>query len=119
MCGVSAGEKTIHGIYMFAKIKEKWLKGEAGLELPDGLPSYDTIRCTLGIINPKAFQKLFIKWVEENLKRPEGGYVSIDGKTLRGSGTETEAPLHLLHAYSHEPVIVLGQKGANRKKSMK
>ena len=35
MCGVSAGESAIHGIYAFSEIKEK----KVGLKLPNGLPS--------------------------------------------------------------------------------
>lgn len=111
MCGVSAGEMTVHGIYTFSKIKENWLKKATNLKFPNGLPSYDTIRRTLGIINPKQFHSLFIRWIENELGCPVGSYVSFDGKTVRGSGNEELgiAPLHLLHAYSHELGIVLGQ----------
>ncbi|WP_024467922.1 transposase family protein, partial [Treponema pedis] len=42
MCGVSAGEMSIYGIREFARLKESWLKKEVGLQLPNGLPSYDT-----------------------------------------------------------------------------
>ena len=112
MCGVSAGESTIHGIYAFSEIKENWLREKVGLKLPNGLPSYDTIRRTLGIIDPKIFQQLFIKWIEEKLELKSGSYISIDGKTVRGSGNEEKniSPIHLLHAYSHELGIVIGQK---------
>lgn len=118
MCGVSAGELTIHGIYAFSTIKEKWLKEKVGLKLPNGLPSYDTIRRTLGIIDPKIFQSLFIKWIETKLELKKGTYISIDGKTLRGSGNEEKEipPLHLLHAYSHELGIVIGQKECKTEK---
>ncbi|MBR1871022.1 MAG: transposase family protein, partial [Kiritimatiellae bacterium] len=34
MCGVSAGERSIHGICAFARIKETWLRNEIGLKLP-------------------------------------------------------------------------------------
>lgn len=30
MCGVRAGELTIHGIYAFSTIKESWLKQNGG-----------------------------------------------------------------------------------------
>lgn len=39
MCGVSAGESTIHGIYAFSEIKENRLPEKVGLKLPNGLPS--------------------------------------------------------------------------------
>lgn len=34
MCGVIAGENTIHGIYTFSQIKEKWLREKVELKLP-------------------------------------------------------------------------------------
>jgi len=55
MCGISAWESTIHGICAFSEIKENWGCEKVGLKLPNGLPSYDTIRLTLGIIDPKIF----------------------------------------------------------------
>lgn len=118
MCGVSAGELTVHGIYAFSTIKESWLKEKVGLKLENGLPSYDTIRRTLGMIDPKVFQKLFIKWIEEKLNLKEGSYISIDGKTIKGSGNAEKkiSPIHLLHAYSHELGIVIGQKECKTEK---
>ena len=61
MCGVSAAEKSIYGIREFARLKESWLKEVVGLQLPHGLLSYDTVRKTLGILNPVQFQSLFIR----------------------------------------------------------
>ena len=119
MCGVSAGERSIYGIREFARLKEQWLKDVIGLKLPAGLPSYDTIRRVLGILDPKQFQEVFIRWIEQELAIPSGSYVSLDGKTLRGSG-EKEAgidPLHLLHAYSHELGVVIGQMECSREKT--
>ena len=60
MCGVSAGERSIYGIREFARLKEGWLHEVIGLELPNGLPSYDTVRRVLGILDPKQFQSVFI-----------------------------------------------------------
>lgn len=119
MCGVSAGEMSIYGICAFAKIKELWLKEVVGLQLPHGLPSYDTVRRTLGILNPVQFQSVFIKWIETQLKIPKGSYVSLDGKTLRGSGNKEAGiePLHVLHAYSHELGVVIGQMECRREKT--
>ena len=111
MCGVSVGEMSIYGIRKFAQIKEKWLKEATGLEFSNGLPSYDTIRRTLGSLKPKSFQAVFIRWIETVLGKPVGSYVSFDGKSLRGSGSEEAGipPLHLLHVYSHELGLVIGQ----------
>jgi predicted transposase YbfD/YdcC len=110
MCGVSAGERSIHGICAFARIKEEWLRREVGLALPNGLPSYDTVRRVMGALSPKQFHAAFIRWMEAELELPRGGYVSLDGKSLRGSARGDVPALHLLGAYSHELGVVLGQR---------
>lgn len=86
MCGVSAGERTVHGICAFARIKERWLREEVGLPLPHGLPSYDTVRRVLGILDPRRFQDAFVRWVEREVGTVRGGYAGVDGKSVRGSG---------------------------------
>ena len=53
MCGVSAGERSIYGIREFARLKEQWLRDVIGLKLPNGLPSYDTVRRVLGMLDTK------------------------------------------------------------------
>ena len=75
-------KKSIYGISEFARFKEKWLKEVAGIPFANGLPSYDTIRRVLGMLDPKQFQKAFIKFMEHTLNIPEDSYVSLDGKTL-------------------------------------
>lgn len=95
-----------------------WLKEVVGLDLPDRLPSYDTVRRTLGILNPVQFQSVVIKRIESQLKIPAETYISLNGKTLRSSGNkEAEIePLHLLHAYGHESGVVIGQMECSRDK---
>nr|WP_314991883.1 ISAs1 family transposase [uncultured Treponema sp.] len=119
MCGVSAGERSIYGIREFARRKEQWLKDVIGLKLPAGIPSYDTVRRVLGILDPKQFQDVFTRWIEHELAIPPGSYVSLDGKSLRGSGEKKAdiEPLHLLHAYSHQLGVVIGQMECSREKT--
>ena len=74
------------GFESLLRLKEQWLRNVIGLKLPNGLPSYDTVRRVLGLLAPKQFQSVFIRWIEEELDIPEGSYVSLDGKSLRGSG---------------------------------
>ena len=72
------------GFESLLRLKEQWLRNVIGLKLPNGLPSYDTVRRVLGILDPKQFQSAFIRWIEQELDIPEGSYVSLDGKSLRG-----------------------------------
>ena len=107
------------GLESLLRLKEQWLRNVIGLKLPNGLPSYDTVRRVLGILDPKQFQSVFIRWIEEELDIPEGSYVSLDGKSLRGSGLKEAGiePLHLLHAYSHELGVVIGQMECSSEKT--
>ena len=92
MCGVSAGEWTVHGICAFARIKERWLREEVGFPLPHGLPSYNTVRRVLGILDPRRFQDAFVRWVEREVGTVRGGYAGVDGKSVRGSGRGRSRP---------------------------
>ena len=73
----------------------------------------------MGLLDPKQFQSVFIRWIEEELDIPAGSYVSLDEKTLRGSGLKETGidPLHLLHAYSHELGVVIGQMECSSEKT--
>ena len=53
------------------------------------------------------------------MKIPEGSYVSIEGKTLRGSRNKSNGidALHLLHAYSYEYGVVIGQLECYKEKT--
>ena len=53
-----------------------------------GIPSHDTLNRVVSLIDPEAFEKMFINWVKQHLKLPEGILVSIDGKKLRGSASK-------------------------------
>lgn len=72
MCGVSAGERSIYGIREFAWLKEQWLRDVIGLKLPNGLPSYDTVRRVLGILDTKQFQSVFIRWYRARTRDSRG-----------------------------------------------
>lgn len=47
--------------------------------------------------------------VEPPTPRDPWPAVAVDGKTLRGSGNHTDAPIHLLAAMRHDTTAVLGQ----------
>ena len=55
MCGVCAGENTIHGIYVFSEIKENWLREKVGLKLPNG--NYGALQFPFVSLQP-AIEKL-------------------------------------------------------------
>jgi len=60
LCAVISGVEDWVGVEMFAEEREAWLRGF--LELPNGIPSHDTLSDIMGRIKPKAFSDAFTAW---------------------------------------------------------
>jgi predicted transposase YbfD/YdcC len=107
---VLSGAESWDSIELFGKTNLAFLKQI--LALANGIPSHDTINRVFSMLNPKHFERLFIEWVN-NLK--DNGIlenvIAIDGKTVRGSKDSFHgtSPIHLVHAWSVENNICLGQ----------
>jgi len=107
---VLCGAESYDSIELFGKTNYDFLKQL--LSLPNGIPSHDTINRVFSILNPKQFERLFIQW--SNSLKNSGALehvVAIDGKTVRGSkdSFHNTSPIHLVHAWSVENNICLGQ----------
>ena len=108
LCAVIGGSEDFYDIEEFAKCKEEFFR--TFLDLPNGMPSHDTINRVISKIDPKEFSNCMIEWTKElseNLK----GVIAIDGKTLRRSFQDASKknPLHIVSAWSSENSLVLGQ----------
>jgi len=64
---------------MFAKSKEKWLK--KFLELPNGIPSHDTMQRVISLLNPETLYSSCIKLLIEKDKTKD--VLSMVGKNKR------------------------------------
>ncbi len=67
----------------FAKAKLAWLAGF--MDLPHGVPSADTVRRVLSRLDPEAFERCFMKWINAVAELSQGKLVAIDGKSIRRS----------------------------------
>ncbi len=104
-------------ITMFAKSKEKWLK--QFLELPNGIPSHDTIQRVISLLNPETLYSSCIKFLIEKIdeltvKDETKDVLSMDGKVTKGSGrnketTEEIKALNTMSIYSHNYGVSLVQ----------
>ena len=108
---VTSGAEGYEAVEEFSKFHYETLKKR--LRLPNGIPSHDTINRVFQAINFRQFERLFLEWAE-GLK-PEGAaetVIAIDGKTVRGSrdGYRGSSPIHLVHAWSVENGLCLGQR---------
>ena len=106
LCALLSGVEDWVGIATFAEEKEAWLS--QFLELPNGIPSHDTLSDVMGRLNPQAFREAFMKWMETAMLSLAGQHLAVDGKTLRGSGGKS-APMHLISAFVSQTKLVLAQ----------
>ena len=86
-------------IELFAKLHESTLKKY--LELPNGIPSHDTIQRVIAMISPTYLQKMRDHWnemVAEGTDDKVRKLLGIDGKTQRGNGSEKIKANHIVSA---------------------
>jgi len=113
VCGVLAGADGPKAIGVWAQAHQDWL--QKYLELPNGIPSHDTIGRLLAALKPAAFQTCFNRWIESlrQSSDDEGNeeIIAIDGKALRRSHNRRKSlgPLFLVSAWSVQRGISLGQ----------
>jgi predicted transposase YbfD/YdcC len=109
VCGVLSGSNSIAGIHEFAIDRRSWFVRY--LDLTNGIPSEDTFGRVLARIDPAAFEKCLLSWIQAVQELTEDHLVAIDGKTLRGSGDHERgrAAIHMVSAWAAENKLSLGQ----------
>jgi predicted transposase YbfD/YdcC len=111
---VISGAETWEQMVWFSRSKEGFLK--KFLELPNGIPSKDTINRVFSAIDSERFESCFIEWVNSIADLSDGEIVAIDGKTLRGAKSHgKKSPIHMVSAWATESNIVMGQVKTDEK----
>src|SRR5689334_11945784 len=117
VCAVLGEAESFEDIALYGRCKREWLEGF--LALPNGIPSHDTFRRVLMLVDPDAFERCFLGWARAVFRPGEDGprQVAIDGKTVRRSFDRKKgrSPLHLVSAYATEVGIVLAQRATETK----
>ena len=80
----------------------------------NGSPSDDTIRRVFELIDPKNLNDVLIKYFIKDTDTPNK-HIAIDGKTLRGSGSNGKKALHFLNVYAVDSGITLFGKRVDEK----
>src|ERR671933_1725473 len=85
VCAVLGEAETFEDIALYGRCKRQWLGGF--LALPNGIPSHDTFRRVLTLVDPDAFERSFLAWVRAAFRSDQGAprQVAIDGKAVRRS----------------------------------
>ena len=112
---VIAGAEGWEDIEDFGRQKHVWLKQY--LELPNGIPSHDTIARVFRALRPGEFQGALAEWFDSLPEHLGLRCIPIDGKTLRRSHDRKtmKSALHLVCAWCLENRIVLGQQATDAK----
>src|ERR687894_2796804 len=98
VCAVLGEAESFEDIALYGRCKEAWLR--RFLALPNGIPSHDTFRRVLMLVDPDAFERRFLGWVRAAFQPATAAprQVAIDGKTVRRSFDRKHgrSPLHLV-----------------------
>jgi predicted transposase YbfD/YdcC len=115
ICGVICGANDWQQVATFARKRHAWL--ETFLELPNGIPSHDTLERVFDRLDPQTFQACFRQWVEALADTLGLKHIAIDGKTLRHSGNDLKGwkPLHIVSAWATACQLSLGQVTVDEK----
>lgn len=102
-------------VSQFARAKRKWLK--TFLDLDHGIPSHDTFGRVFSAMDPEAFERCFMAWIEALARARPGELIAIDGKTLRHSfdRASDKAAIHMISAWSSANGLVFGQLATEAK----
>lgn len=113
LCGVTSGADNWVDVVQWAESKQDWLRKY--LPLPNGIASHDTFSRVFSLLDAKAFESSFIRWMQCLVPTLEPAQVAIDGKCLRGSHDGALRPIHLVSAWHHQRGLVLGQLATRAK----
>ncbi len=114
ICAVLCGAQTCTDFEDFGYSKEQWLRKY--LKLSNGIPSHDTFRRVLSIIDPNQLEKSFLDWVQAILGERKFKSLSLDGKSIAGTthgGIGGRSSLHVVNVYLHEYGLCLAQIESN------
>ena len=115
ICAVICGADSFVEMEEFGEAKQGWLAGF--LALPGGIPSHDTFNRLFAALDPDAFSRCFLAWVQATVVHTAGAVVAVDGKFARRShdrGTG-RAAIDMVSAWASANGAVLGQRATDAK----
>jgi predicted transposase YbfD/YdcC len=115
VCGVLSGANSFASIHEFGCDRRNWFARY--LDLSNGIPSDDTFGRVLARLDPGAFEKCLLGWIQAVQEVTGNRLIPIDGKTLRGSydRRDGKAAIHMVSAWAAENKLSLGQVVVDQK----
>ena len=104
-----SGANDFVAMETFGHAKRAWL--EKYLELPNGIPSHDTIGRVFAALDGEQFIGCFLAWVKTIHQVTDGEIIAVDGKTARASLDRPSGKnaLHVVNAWASANRVVLGE----------
>ena len=114
LCASICGAQSWRAFVMFGEEKLDYLR--QFLPFENGIPSKNTFARVLSSLNPEAFKKCFITWMQ-SFQRTVKELIAIDGKTLRQSfdPAKEQSAIHMVSAFASAAKLVLGQQKTDDK----
>jgi predicted transposase YbfD/YdcC len=109
LCATIAGADTWEEIAQFGRERRDWLA--RFLDLSNGIPSHDTFGRVFAALDPLAFQKCLLAWVQALHQVTKGQILAIDGKVAREAMARAsdQGPLSLVSAWATANHVLLAQ----------
>jgi predicted transposase YbfD/YdcC len=109
LCGVIGGADNWEEIAQFARLHQDWLA--TIIDLRNGVPSHDTLERVFSSLDPIAFQKCMLAWIDALHAITKGQIIAIDGKAAREAMARSadKGPLCLVSAWATANKVCLGQ----------
>jgi predicted transposase YbfD/YdcC len=115
VCAITCGADSFVEMEEFGEAKQGWLA--TFLALPSGIPSHDTFNRLFAALDPEAFQRCFLAWVQATVVQTEGAVIAVDGKLPRRSHDRGagRAAIDMVSAWASANGVVLGQRATDAK----
>ena len=109
VCAMLSGANDFVAMQKFGIAKRAWL--DKYLELPNGIPSHDTLGRVFSLLDSAHFIQCFVHWVQSIHAVTQGVVIAVDGKTVRASldRASGQNPLHVVSAWASENRVALGE----------
>ena len=112
LCAVIGGADDWVDVVQFGKARKEWFA--TFLKLPNGITSHDTFGRVFQIIDSQVLEQVCMEWLQGIAGQIEG-VVAIDGKSLRGSRSAKQSPLHIVSAWACQASMLPGQVQTDKK----
>lgn len=113
LCTLLARGESFTDMESYGHARLEWFK--SFLELPNGIPSHDTINRVFSALDPHAFLDCFVSWVQGICPNLGDEVVAIDGKALRRAANDGDPVPYIVSAWATECGLVLGQVKVDEK----